>query len=101
MVAALASGRRDLLAEGTHDRLHQPFRLPLFPASATLLESAMQGGALGAYVSGAGPTVLALCADSAQVESVSVAFERTAADLSVAGSVLRLDLIEQGAHVVG
>jgi homoserine kinase len=100
MVAALASGRPALLAEATRDRLHQPFRLPLFPAGSTLLESAMQAGALGAYISGAGPTVLALCSEPAQVESVAAAFERTAADHAVPGAVMRLGLTEQGAHVV-
>lgn len=100
MVAALAAGRLDLLAEATRDRLHQPYRLPLFPAGATLLEAAMQAGALGAFVSGAGPTILALCADAAQIDSVSRAFDAAARDLRVDGSVLPLGLTQQGAHVV-
>ena len=100
MVGALASGRADLLAEATRDRLHQPYRLPLFPAGATLLQAAMQAGALGAYISGAGPTVLALCQNADQVASVTRAFEATAADLQVPGSALPLSLTESGAHVV-
>jgi homoserine kinase len=99
MVAALAAGRPELLAEASRDRLHQRFRLPLFPAGATLLEVAMQAGALGAFISGAGPTVLALCANS-EVQSVASAFEAAARDLGVAGSSLVLGLTEQGAHVV-
>jgi homoserine kinase len=102
LVASLASGQPQLLAEATRDRLHQPFRLPLFPDGATLLEAAMRAGALGAYVSGAGPTIMALCADSSsQADDVASAFERTARSLNVAGMVLRLALTEQGAHVVG
>jgi homoserine kinase len=101
MVAALASGAPELLAEATRDRLHQPFRLPLFPAGATLLEAAMHAGALGAFISGAGPTVLALCGSAPEVSSVSAAFEQTAVDHDVPGRVLRLDLTETGAHVVG
>ena len=100
MVAALASGRADLLAEAARDRLHQPFRLPLFPAGATLLEAAMQAGALGAYISGAGPTVLALCQTPDQVASVLRVFESTATDLHVAGSTLSLALTESGASIV-
>jgi homoserine kinase len=100
-VAALASGQLELLAEATRDQLHQPFRLPLFPAAATLLESAMGAGALGAFVSGAGPTVLALCRDSrAQLGAVVEAFRKTAADLNVQGETLCLALTERGAHVV-
>src|SRR5262249_50760807 len=88
MVAALTAGRPDLLAEATRDRLHQPFRLPLFPAGATLLQSAMDAGALGAFVSGAGPTILALCSSPDQVAAVSVAFEATSAQHEVPGSVM-------------
>ncbi len=99
MVAALSSGRFDLLREATRDRLHQPHRLPLFPAGATLLQSAMSAGALGAFVSGAGPTILALCTE-VQIASVTAAFESSARALGVAGRTLVLGLTQQGAHVV-
>ncbi|MBV9582723.1 MAG: homoserine kinase [Chloroflexi bacterium] len=101
MVAALSAGRADLLAEATRDRLHQPYRLPLFPAGATLLEVAMHAGALGAFVSGAGPTVMALCASDACVSSVAQAFGATAQSEGVPGKILRLGLSTRGAHVVG
>jgi homoserine kinase len=100
MVAALSSGRADLLSEASRDRLHQPYRLPLFPAGATLLDAAMQAGALGAYISGAGPTVLALCQSHDQIASVSRTFAAVAADLQVPGSTLVLALTQSGAHVV-
>ena len=102
LVAALASGAPELLAEATRDRLHQQYRLPLFPAGATLLEAAMRAGALGAFISGAGPTVLALCVSSDEpVGRIEEAFESTARDENVPGTVLHLTLSERGAHVVG
>jgi homoserine kinase len=100
LVAALAAGRADLLAEATRDRLHQPYRLPLFPAGARLLDAALQAGALGAFTSGAGPSVLALCADDAQAQAVQTAFDQTAHHLGVPGATLHMPLIELGAHVV-
>jgi len=100
MVVPLASGQLDLLAEAPRDRLPHPVRLPLFPAGATLLNAAMHAGALGTFISGAGPTVLALCADAAQVAGVARAFEATAQAMDVAGTTLPLGLTEQGAHVV-
>lgn len=100
LVAALASGELTLLEEATRDRLHQPFRLPLFPQGASLLETAMQAGAFGAYVSGAGPTLLALCGEAAQAVAVEVAFTEEARRLHLPGSTLRLSLSERGAHVV-
>jgi homoserine kinase len=58
LVLGLAEGKLDLIAAGLHDRLHQPYRAHLFPRSAELLELAPKLGALGATISGAGPTVL-------------------------------------------
>jgi homoserine kinase len=101
LVAALASGVPELLAEATRDRLHQQYRLPLFPAGATLLEAAMRAGALGAFISGAGPSVLALCMSGDDTgDHIQAAFESAARDEHVPGAVLRLGLSERGAHVV-
>lgn len=101
LVATLASGALELLAEATRDRLHQQYRLPLFPAGATLLEAAMRAGALGAFISGAGPTVLALSLSGDQaLDRVQEAFESAARDENVPGTVLQLALSERGAHVV-
>jgi homoserine kinase len=99
LVAALASGQHAVLAEATRDRLHQPYRLPLFPAGATLLEAAMRAGALGAFVSGAGPSILALC-DTDAAATVDRAFVAAAQSSNVRGTVLRLAISERGAHVV-
>ncbi|HLK42671.1 MAG TPA: homoserine kinase, partial [Thermoleophilia bacterium] len=42
------------------DRLHEPYRAPLVPLLAAV-RSAIGRGALGATLSGAGPTVLVWC----------------------------------------
>ena len=60
----------------------------------------MQAGALGAFTSGAGPSVLALCADAQQVDAVAAAFDSTAQQLGLAGVTMRLSLSDTGAHVV-
>jgi homoserine kinase len=62
LVAALQAGRLDLLGEAMDDRLHQPARATLLPWLPSLLAAARQAGAAGAALSGAGTTVLALCA---------------------------------------
>jgi homoserine kinase len=58
LVLGLAGANWELIAAGLDDRLHQPRRAHLFPRSAALLEKAPKLGALGATISGAGPTVL-------------------------------------------
>ena len=58
LAVGLARGDLDLIARGLRDRIHQPRRASLFPRSADLVERAKDLGALGATISGAGPTVL-------------------------------------------
>jgi homoserine kinase len=50
-----------LIRAGLADRLHQPHRAPLYARSMELLASARELGALGATISGAGPTVMLWC----------------------------------------
>lgn len=60
LTAALAAGRLDLIPAAMRDRLHQPYRASLVPGMARILEEATEHGALGAALSGAGPTLLVL-----------------------------------------
>lgn len=61
LTLGLARGDLALVGRGLADRLHQPYRAHLFPRSMALLERAVELGAIGATVSGAGPTVLFWC----------------------------------------
>jgi homoserine kinase len=58
LAVGLARGELDLVARGLRDRIHQPRRAALYPQSAELLTHAPELGALGATISGSGPTVL-------------------------------------------
>ncbi|MEA2155210.1 MAG: homoserine kinase [Solirubrobacteraceae bacterium] len=58
LTLGLATGDLSLVGRGLHDRLHQPYREHLFPESMKLLRRARELGAIGATISGAGPTVL-------------------------------------------
>ncbi|MDQ2967766.1 MAG: homoserine kinase [Actinomycetota bacterium] len=55
--AAVASGSADLFAAAADDRLHEPYRAPQAPALAAVREQ-LPDGALGATLSGSGPTVI-------------------------------------------
>ena len=61
LVLGIARGDVGLVARGLRDRLHQPHRAHLYPRSAALVEEAPSLGALGATISGAGPSVLVWC----------------------------------------
>ncbi|MFB5678504.1 homoserine kinase [Paenibacillus terreus] len=66
LVGALATGNFDVIAEAMKDRVHQPYRAALIPGMAEILQEAPRHGALGAALSGAGPTLLALVDGRAQ-----------------------------------
>jgi homoserine kinase len=58
LVLGLQRADLDLVAAGLVDRIHQDRRRDLYPRSMELVDGAKELGALGATISGAGPTVL-------------------------------------------
>jgi homoserine kinase len=61
LVLGLARDDFSLIGRGLRDLLHQPRRRPLYPQSMDLVDRAEELGAVGATISGAGPTVLFWC----------------------------------------
>ncbi len=60
LVASFALGKLDALGDAMDDRLHQPYRSRLTPGLEDVVTVARRAGALGAALSGSGPTVIAL-----------------------------------------
>jgi len=58
LVLGIERSDLDLIGAGLADRVHQPHRAALYPRSMELVERATELGAIGATISGAGPTVL-------------------------------------------
>lgn len=96
LMLGMARGDLDLVAAGLCDRIHQPYRAPLYPRSAALLERAPRLGALGATISGAGPTVL-VWTHYEQTGAVMEALRREARGWA---DVLRAPFETRGADVV-
>jgi homoserine kinase len=98
LVNAFATGRLEDLKAATEDRLHQPYRSHLLPAMRLIIGEAMKGGALGAFVSGSGSTVLAIC----RGREMSVAYEMAemARKTNVPGRAIITFPSETGACVV-
>jgi homoserine kinase len=66
LLAGLQTGRLDVLDAALDDRLHQPYRLRLFPWMPAVVDAARRAGALGCVLSGAGPSLLAAVGDDAE-----------------------------------
>jgi homoserine kinase len=58
LVLGLERSDLGLIARGLEDRLHQPARRPLYERSMELVGRAKELGAIGATISGAGPSVM-------------------------------------------
>ncbi|MDO8188852.1 homoserine kinase [Conexibacter sp. JD483] len=96
LTLGLARGDWDLVGRGLDDRLHEPHRAHLYPKSAELVQDARKLGALGATISGAGPTVL-VWSHYEQTAAVAEALRERAAGWA---QVLRVPFETQGADVV-
>lgn len=85
MVAALQH-YPELLAEGTRDRLHQPYRADVLPVTAEWVNRLRNRG-YAAYLSGAGPTIMVLSTEPVEERFLREAREdgHRVLELSVAG----------------
>lgn len=88
LLAGLAD-HRVLVREAAEDRLHQGYRTPLFPEAPGLVAALVEGGALAACWSGAGPTLLGICTRDA-APAVAEAARAALGRAGVPGQVLDL-----------
>ncbi len=97
LVASLASGNYANLRYAFDDRLHQPYRSGLVPGMVNAMKAACDAGALGSYMSGAGPSILALIADDGPGELVAAAMKEAFALARVTAATMVLPTAESGA----
>jgi homoserine kinase len=95
LTLGLALGDWDMLGRGLQDRLHQQQRSHLFPRSYDLALRARELGALGATISGAGPTVLVWCF----YEQTGAVAEALRGEIDGWATLLRAPFEPQGAYV--
>lgn len=99
LVAGLLTRDVALLGASMRDRIHEPYRARLFPHLAPMAEAALEAGAVGACLSGAGPTVLAFTTPD-NAPDVAHALSDVAGRLAVGGEVATLEAVGSGAHVL-
>jgi homoserine kinase len=98
LVNALSSGRLENLKYATQDKLHQPQRTQSFKAMPHLINAALKGGAHGAFLSGAGPSVMAL--STGREVTISYEMAETARTFGVLGKPMIMPISTEGASVV-
>ncbi len=99
LVNALATGDLDRLAVATQDRLHQPPRQSIFHPMKVIMRAALDAGAHGAFLSGAGSTILAL--SSAREMTIGYEMAEAASKAGVDGDVIVTKPTANGVRVLG
>ncbi len=99
MLRGLETGNAAWLATGLADRLHQPYRQTLIKGYAEVEQAAINAGAHGLVISGAGPTLLALTAPD-QSAAVATAMNTAWTNLGIKPQVQALAIDLQGAQII-
>ena len=97
LLQGLRTGNGDLISDGMHDRLHEPYRWRLIKGGDQVKQAAMEAGAWGCAISGAGPSVLALCEED-EGPAVSRAMVKAWEAAGVASRAPVLNLQTSGSH---
>lgn len=94
--AALMYGDVALLSVVLKDRLHEPYRRGLIPEFSSLQKAALTAGAHAFFLSGSGPTCMAIYTDDSFVEQMKEAVK----SLSHHWRVLPLSVDREGVHQI-
>jgi homoserine kinase len=90
LVHAFAQGDEDLVRRALDDGYAEPRRAPLIPNFFAVKQAALSNGAFGCSISGAGPTIFALCPNPADAEKVVAAMQRAFGTLASVGHIGRI-----------
>jgi len=98
LVAAMLTGRPELLATAMEDRLHQPYRRSLVPGMQEAFIAAHRAGAYAAALCGSGPSVLAVT-PAAKVDEVGHTMVDAFQTAGHQAAYLQVSVDERGATV--
>ena len=97
LLQGIRKGDGDLISDGMHDRLHEPYRWRLIKGGERVKNAAISSGAWGCAISGAGPSILALC-NKANGEKVSASMIEAWEQEGVTARAPVLNLQTIGSH---
>jgi homoserine kinase len=90
----------DLIARSLRDDVIEPQRARLIPNFYEIKEAALSVGALGCSISGAGPSMFALCKNSVEAEDAGRAMQAVFAKNKIASTVYLSKINQEGVFVV-
>jgi homoserine kinase len=99
LLRALETGKANWLQAALQDKLHQPYRKSLIKGYDEVSAAALNAGAYGMVISGAGPTLLALTNTSHSIDVVA-AMATAWKNIGVGAQVRALNIDSEGARVI-
>lgn len=99
LVAAMLTGRTELLETAMADALHQPYRAVLNPGMMEVIHAARGAGAFGAALSGSGPTIVAICPPD-RTDAVGAAMVAAFAGAGQTARFVQVGVDRDGAAVI-
>ncbi len=101
-VHGLHTGDWELVSDSLEDRIAEPHRSHRIPGFHAVRRAALRSGAVGCGISGAGPSIMALCRNGESAARVAEAMEEAfaAAAPEVDATLILSPVSERGAHVL-
>ena len=99
LIVGLYRGDLDLIRRSLVDEVIEPQRARLIPGFAEVKQGALDAGALGCSISGAGPSVFALCQDELTAEAAGRAMAQAFGGVGVECDVYQSGINAEGARL--
>jgi homoserine kinase len=97
LIIGLYQSDFDLIRRSLQDVVIEPQRAGLIPHFYDVQEAVMKAGALGCSISGAGPSIFALCNNTLVAEEVELAMQRIYQDAKIEATIYRSGINSEGA----
>lgn len=100
LISGLYTSNYDLISRSLQDVIVEPVRKNLIPHFDLVKESALKSGALGAGISGAGPTIFALSKGNDTAENVLKNMQETYKNTGINFDIFNSKISSQGVRIV-
>jgi homoserine kinase len=100
LVVGLYESDYELIGRSLQDVIIEPQRAQLIPGFATVKSAALKAGALGCSISGAGPSVFALCKGRETAQSVGAAMHKAFLNQDIPCDLFVSPINKEGAKIL-
>jgi homoserine kinase len=100
LIAGLYTNDYELIGSSLQDVIIEPMRKHLIPNFDEVKNSAIQNGALGAGISGAGPSIFALCKGETSAQKIALAIQESFKNTGIAFDIHISKINDEGTKII-